>query len=52
MSAMRQPVVLAILAAALAAACGKPPVQEIAAVEQQIERARTAGAERYAPERM
>jgi len=44
---------LALIAACAAAiACGKPPTREIAAVEQQIERARAAGAERYAPEPM
>jgi hypothetical protein len=42
----------AVLAAALAAAaCTQPPVKEIAAAEQQVERAREVGAERYAPER-
>lgn len=40
------------LAAVLAGAgCDQPPVKEIAAAEQQVERARAAGAERYAPER-
>jgi hypothetical protein len=42
----------AVLAAALAAAaCDQPPVKEIAAAEQQVERARSMGAERYAPQR-
>lgn len=42
----------AVLLAALAAsACSHPPVKEIAAAEQQVERARGIGAERYAPER-
>ena len=41
-----------VLVAALAlAACDQPPVKEIAAAEQEVERARGAGAERYAPER-
>jgi len=41
-----------VLAAALAAAgCDQPPVKEIAAAAQQVERAQAAGAERYAPER-
>jgi hypothetical protein len=42
----------AVLIAAVAlAACDQPPVREIAAAEQQVERARGVGAERYAPER-
>jgi len=42
----------AVLIAALAvAACDQPPVKETAAAEQQVERARSVGAERYAPER-
>jgi hypothetical protein len=45
---MRRVVLVAALAAA---ACDHPPVKEIAAAEQQVERARAAGAERYAPER-
>jgi hypothetical protein len=45
---MRRVVLMAALAAA---ACDQPPVKEIAAAEQQVERARAAGAERYAPER-
>lgn len=40
-----------MIAALAAAACTQPPVKEIAAAEQQVERARTIGAERYAPER-
>lgn len=41
-----------MLAAALAAAaCDHPPVKEVAAAEEQVERARAAGAERYAPDR-
>jgi hypothetical protein len=43
-----RPVVL--IAALAAAACDQPPVTEIAAAEQQVERARAVGAERYAPE--
>jgi hypothetical protein len=45
---MRRVVLIAALAAA---ACDQPPVKEITAAEQQVERARAAGAERYAPER-
>ena len=45
---MRRVVLIAALAAA---ACDQPPVKEIAAAEQQVERARGMGAERYAPER-
>jgi hypothetical protein len=45
---MRRVVLIAALAAA---ACDQPPVKEITAAEQQVEQARTAGAERYAPER-
>ena len=40
-----------LIAALAAAACDHPPVKEIASAEQQVERARAAGAERYAPER-
>jgi hypothetical protein len=41
-----------VLVAALAAiACDQPPVKEIAAAEQQVERARAVGAERWVPER-
>ena len=42
---------LVLIAALAAAACDQPPVKEIAAAEQQVERARALGAERYAPER-
>ena len=45
---MRRVVLIAALAAA---GCDQPPVKEIAAADQQVERARAAGAERYAPER-
>lgn len=45
---MRRVVLIAALAAA---ACDQPPAREIAAAEQQVERARAVGAERYAPER-
>ena len=45
---MRRVVLIAALAAA---ACDQPPVKELAAAEQQVERARAAGSERYAPER-
>lgn len=45
---MRRVVLIAALAAA---ACDQPPVKEIAAAEQQVERARAVGAERHAPER-
>lgn len=45
---MRRVVLIAALAAA---ACDHPPVEEIASAEQQVERARAIGAERYAPER-
>lgn len=45
---MRRVVLIAALAAA---ACDQRPVKEIAAAEQQVERARGVGAERYAPER-
>ena len=40
-----------LIAALLGAGCDQPPVKEIAAAAQQVERARAAGAERYAPER-
>ena len=40
-----------LIAALAAAACDQPPVREIQAAEQQVERARTVGAERFAPER-
>jgi hypothetical protein len=40
-----------VLAALAAAACDQPPVKEIAAAEQQVERARIERADRYAPER-
>ncbi len=40
-----------LLAALAAAACDQPPVKEIAAAEQQVALARTAQADRYAPER-
>jgi hypothetical protein len=44
---------LVLLVAALAAAaCDQPPVKEIGAAEQQVERARAAGAPLYAAERM
>ena len=46
---MKQRAVL--IAALVAAGCDQPPVKEIAAAAQQVERARAAGAERYAPER-
>jgi hypothetical protein len=46
---MRRVVLIAALAAA---ACDQPPVKEIAAAEQQVERAGAVGAARYAPERM
>jgi hypothetical protein len=42
---------IVLIAALAAAACDQPPVKEIAAAEQQVERARAVGAERYAPER-
>lgn len=42
---------LVLIAALAAAACDQPPVKEIAAAEQQVERARVVGADRYAPER-
>ncbi len=42
---------LVLVAALAAAGCDQPPVKEIAAAAQQVERARAAGAERYAPER-
>jgi len=45
---MRRVVLIAALALA---ACDQPPVKEIEAAEQQVERARAVGAERYAPER-
>lgn len=45
---MRRVVLIAALAVA---GCTQPPVKEIAAAEQQVERARAIGAERYAPER-
>lgn len=40
-----------LVAALVAAACDQPPAKEIAAAEQQVERARAVGADRYAPER-
>jgi len=42
---------IVLVAALAAAACDQPPVKEIAAAEQQVERARAVGAERYAPQR-
>jgi len=42
---------LVLIAALAAGACTQPPVKEIAAAEQQVERARAVGGERYAPER-
>lgn len=42
----------AIVAAAVLCACDQPPDKEIAAAEQQVEQARTAGAEQYAPARL
>lgn len=45
---MRRAVLLAALALV---ACDQPPVKEIAAAEQQVEQARAAQADRYAPER-
>ena len=39
------------MAALAAVACDQPPVKEIAAAEQQVERARSIGADRYARER-
>jgi len=43
---------IVLFAALAAAACDQPPVKEIAAAEQQVERAGAVGAARYAPERM
>lgn len=42
---------LVLVVAVFAAGCDQPPAKEIAAAAQQVERARAAGAERYAPER-
>lgn len=43
---------LTIVAALLLCSCEEPPNKEIAAAEQQIEQARKAGAEQYAPARL
>jgi hypothetical protein len=43
--------VLAVAALVLSA-CEQPPTKEIAAAEQQVEQARQAGAEQYAPARL
>jgi hypothetical protein len=42
---------LVVLAALGVVACDQPPVKEIAAAEQQVERARSERADHYAPER-
>jgi hypothetical protein len=41
----------AIGLALMAVACEQPPTKEIAAAQEQVERARTIGAEQYAPDR-
>jgi hypothetical protein len=41
----------ALALALVAVACEQPPTKEIAAAQQQVERARTIGAEQYAPDR-
>jgi hypothetical protein len=43
---------LAFLAALALCSCEQPPNKEIAAAEQQVEQARAAGAEQYAPARL
>jgi hypothetical protein len=43
---------LAIVAAALLCSCEEPPNKELAAAEKQVEQARQAGAEQYAPARL
>jgi hypothetical protein len=43
--------ILALVVPLALAACDQPPTKEIAAAEAQLEQARQAGAERFAPER-
>jgi hypothetical protein len=43
--------VLLVMAALTVVACDQPPVKEIEAAEQQVERARSERADQYAPER-
>jgi hypothetical protein len=43
---------VAIAAALLLCSCGEPPNKELAAAEKQVEQARQAGAEQYAPARL
>jgi hypothetical protein len=43
--------ILALAVPLALAACDQPPTKEIAAAEAQVEQARQAGAERFAPER-
>jgi hypothetical protein len=44
--------ILTIAAALLLWSCGEPPNKELAAAEKQVEQARQAGAEQYAPARL
>ena len=50
MRRLRAPLACALLAAALATACGEPPNKELQQAEGAISAARAAGAERYAHE--